>query len=274
MTYSSGLTFYQCSAWFFFMPKLLNDPHSFQFALTCICLGKHTCFTTIAAPLIQLQTANHSIPVVPVLCSPISFNFLPGDFVSAASSVRGGGEWLPISWDRLSLRHTEAKDGSCWEIAYPVVFCSSCSPCVRFSACPWTCPKHHLSRCSRYREKTILWTTERKERALQQRQWCVLFVRYIYPTQLDCGWNVIFFFFLKLGVFFMNAAFAAFRASLQAVMWRRLKDSERIQICRFIDRSAVKDPCTITASWLHSGIMGNPVCQQDGGQMWRFTLTH
>lgn len=39
---------------------------------------------------IKLQTAHHSIPVVPVLCSPVSFNFLPGDFVCAVSSACGG----------------------------------------------------------------------------------------------------------------------------------------------------------------------------------------
>lgn len=99
-----------------------------------------------------------------MLCSPISFNFLPGYSVSAASSACRGAEWLPISWDRFSLRHTEAKDASCWEIAYPVFFCSSFSPCSRFFARSWMCPKHHLSRCSRYRKKndTVSHWTERE----------------------------------------------------------------------------------------------------------------
>lgn len=145
-------------------------------------------------------------------------------------------ERLPISRDRLSLWHFEPKDIFCWGIANPVVFCSSCShvsgsPLARWSALNTIC-----LRAPDIERKLILWNTEQTQGALGQTDGAIHLPRWNFLASLHktcCG--------------LYESCVCCRHASLQSLLGRPRSVLERLQICRIIDCSAVKDLSPITS---------------------------
>lgn len=191
--------------------------------------------------------------------------------LSLPSHLPVGGEWLPLSWDRLLLCHTEVKDSSCWEIAYPVVSCSCFSPCVKFFAWSLKCPKQPSGSVFQiYGKKMIPWTTERKERAPQQNP------PHIYPIQLNRRWNmiVVVIRFTQTWGFLYECCISSlsyFTGDTDLKMALCFKEGLNLQICWL--------QCNERTLYYHSLFNSslsrwqNPVCQQEHeGQTCRIWL--